>query len=224
VDGKHVITVEGELEATWQYGRRADILHLQRWATPATRILFKSACGSSRAANADFAHVRACVVLLIFSADASLAAGIVMSVYALLREASYRGALSVADVELEGVLDGNLCRWCIVKFSCSRPRLTSSRPAARDMLQSSRPSSRSSALTSQSSSVGSLRLRLQELLLTQLFLASNGDVDPTDFVVPFNFAAAGLEEDNVAKPTCCGPNGHAKEVSTDGEIFGRTPL
>lgn len=37
--------------------------------------------------------------------------GIVMSVYALLREAAYRGKLTVADVELEGVLDGNLCRW-----------------------------------------------------------------------------------------------------------------
>lgn len=36
--------------------------------------------------------------------------GIVMSVYALLREAAYRGALTVEDVELEGVLDGNLCR------------------------------------------------------------------------------------------------------------------
>lgn len=36
--------------------------------------------------------------------------GIVMSVYALLREAAYRGALTVEEVELEGVLDGNLCR------------------------------------------------------------------------------------------------------------------
>jgi xanthine dehydrogenase/oxidase len=36
--------------------------------------------------------------------------GIVMSVYALLRNAAYRGRLTVDDVELEGALDGNLCR------------------------------------------------------------------------------------------------------------------
>ncbi|KAI9024730.1 putative xanthine dehydrogenase HxA [Hyaloraphidium curvatum] len=36
--------------------------------------------------------------------------GIVMNVYALLREAAYRGALTVEDIELEGALDGNLCR------------------------------------------------------------------------------------------------------------------
>ncbi|KAL8290642.1 hypothetical protein RQP46_002900 [Phenoliferia psychrophenolica] len=36
--------------------------------------------------------------------------GIVMSIYALLRNAVYRGQLTIADVELEGVLDGNLCR------------------------------------------------------------------------------------------------------------------
>lgn len=33
-----------------------------------------------------------------------------MSIYALLRNAVYRGQLTIADVELEGVLDGNLCR------------------------------------------------------------------------------------------------------------------
>ena len=33
-----------------------------------------------------------------------------MSIYALLRNAAYRGQLTVADVELEGALDGNLCR------------------------------------------------------------------------------------------------------------------
>ncbi|KAJ6562840.1 Molybdopterin-binding domain of aldehyde dehydrogenase-domain-containing protein [Mycena vulgaris] len=36
--------------------------------------------------------------------------GIVMSLYALVRNAAYRGSLSPADVELDGVLDGNLCR------------------------------------------------------------------------------------------------------------------
>lgn len=36
--------------------------------------------------------------------------GIVMSVYALLRNAAYKGRLSVDDVELQGALDGNLCR------------------------------------------------------------------------------------------------------------------
>lgn len=36
--------------------------------------------------------------------------GIVMSVYALLRNAAYHGRLTVDDVELEGALDGNLCR------------------------------------------------------------------------------------------------------------------
>lgn len=33
-----------------------------------------------------------------------------MSIYALLRNAVYRGQLTVEDVELEGALDGNLCR------------------------------------------------------------------------------------------------------------------
>lgn len=33
-----------------------------------------------------------------------------MSLYALVRNAAYRGSLSTADVELDGVLDGNLCR------------------------------------------------------------------------------------------------------------------
>jgi xanthine dehydrogenase/oxidase len=36
--------------------------------------------------------------------------GIVMSIYALLRSAAYRSQLTVDDVELEGALDGNLCR------------------------------------------------------------------------------------------------------------------
>ncbi|KAJ7265978.1 Molybdopterin-binding domain of aldehyde dehydrogenase-domain-containing protein [Mycena haematopus] len=36
--------------------------------------------------------------------------GIIMSLYALVRNAAYRGSLSAADVELDGVLDGNLCR------------------------------------------------------------------------------------------------------------------
>ncbi|KAJ7166651.1 xanthine dehydrogenase [Mycena filopes] len=36
--------------------------------------------------------------------------GIIMSLYAMVRNAAYRGSLSTADVELDGVLDGNLCR------------------------------------------------------------------------------------------------------------------
>ncbi|KAJ6570341.1 molybdopterin binding aldehyde oxidase/xanthine dehydrogenase [Mycena sp. CBHHK59/15] len=36
--------------------------------------------------------------------------GIIMSLYALVRNAAYRGSLSTSDVELDGVLDGNLCR------------------------------------------------------------------------------------------------------------------
>ncbi|KAF7303760.1 Xanthine dehydrogenase/oxidase [Mycena indigotica] len=36
--------------------------------------------------------------------------GIIMSLYALVRNAAYRGSLSAAEVELEGALDGNLCR------------------------------------------------------------------------------------------------------------------
>ncbi|KAJ7278970.1 xanthine dehydrogenase [Mycena rebaudengoi] len=36
--------------------------------------------------------------------------GIIMSLYALVRNAAYRGSLSTAEVELDGVLDGNLCR------------------------------------------------------------------------------------------------------------------
>jgi xanthine dehydrogenase/oxidase len=37
-------------------------------------------------------------------------AGIVMSIYVLLRNAVYGGQLIVDDVELNGALDGNLCR------------------------------------------------------------------------------------------------------------------
>jgi xanthine dehydrogenase/oxidase len=33
-----------------------------------------------------------------------------MSIYSLLRNAAYRGQLTVEDVELQGALDGNLCR------------------------------------------------------------------------------------------------------------------
>ena len=40
----------------------------------------------------------------------SIQPGIVMSIYALLRNAAHRGRLTVEDVELEGALDGNLCR------------------------------------------------------------------------------------------------------------------
>ncbi|KAJ7054085.1 xanthine dehydrogenase [Mycena amicta] len=36
--------------------------------------------------------------------------GIIMSLYAIVRNAAYRGSLSAADVELDGALDGNLCR------------------------------------------------------------------------------------------------------------------
>lgn len=36
--------------------------------------------------------------------------GIIMSLYALLRNAATKGRLSIADVELQGALDGNLCR------------------------------------------------------------------------------------------------------------------
>ncbi|GAA6007894.1 hypothetical protein JCM11491_006528 [Sporobolomyces phaffii] len=36
--------------------------------------------------------------------------GIIMSVYALLRDAAYKGKLTVTDVELGGALDSNLCR------------------------------------------------------------------------------------------------------------------
>ncbi|GAA5885066.1 hypothetical protein JCM6882_007215 [Rhodosporidiobolus microsporus] len=36
--------------------------------------------------------------------------GIVMSVYTMLREAAYQRKLTVEDIELKGVLDGNLCR------------------------------------------------------------------------------------------------------------------
>lgn len=36
--------------------------------------------------------------------------GIIMSLYALLRNAASTGSLTVADIELEGALDGNLCR------------------------------------------------------------------------------------------------------------------
>lgn len=36
--------------------------------------------------------------------------GIVMSVYAMLRDAGDKGSLTFEDVEMKGVLDGNLCR------------------------------------------------------------------------------------------------------------------
>jgi len=123
-----------------------------------------------------------------------------MSVYALLRTAAYRGSLDVSDVELNGALDGNLCRctgyapiFAAVKSFIGDylgPKSSSTSPLL----------SSSSSTASSSSSSSPPRTPLDD-----------------DYVVPFNFDAAGLEAaDAKKKAACCGnPDGCADQVSTD---------
>ncbi|BGP22254.1 xanthine dehydrogenase/oxidase [Rhodotorula toruloides] len=133
--------------------------------------------------------------------------GIVMSVYAMLRNAAYKGKLSVEDVELEGALDGNLCRctgyapiFQAVKSFCGdylSPKTTNGYSHASNGT-SSPPSLASSSNSSDSSSPPAT--------------PKDGD-----FVVPFNHSAAGLEEGFETKESrCCGkPDACAKNISTD---------
>ncbi|GAA5943953.1 hypothetical protein JCM3775_004721 [Rhodotorula graminis] len=130
--------------------------------------------------------------------------GIVMSVYALLRTAAYRGSLDVSDVELNGALDGNLCR-------CTgyAPIFAAVKSFIGDYLGPKSSTSSSSPRLSSSSSTTST--------------ASSSSSSPPrtplddDYVVPFNFDAAGLEAaDTKRKAACCGnPDGCADQVSTD---------
>ncbi|GAA5928017.1 hypothetical protein JCM1841_001821 [Sporobolomyces salmonicolor] len=110
--------------------------------------------------------------------------GIVCSVYAMLREAAYAGKLSIEDVELEGALDGNLCR-------CTgyAPIFQAVKSFVGDYLAPK----------------------------TNGVNGSTATPDDSDFIVPFNFAASGLEKDRELDGSrCCErPDGHAEEVSTD---------
>ncbi|SCZ92606.1 BZ3500_MvSof-1268-A1-R1_Chr5-2g08024 [Microbotryum saponariae] len=112
--------------------------------------------------------------------------GIVMSVYALLREAAYRGQLTVEDVELEGVLDGNLCR-------CTgyAPILVAVKSFVGDYLTKVNGNGAE---------------------------ASSGAKVDDSLVVPFNFDASGLDNEDATKKAkagaCCGSNG-CSEASTD---------
>ncbi|GAA6053650.1 hypothetical protein JCM3770_001680 [Rhodotorula araucariae] len=131
--------------------------------------------------------------------------GIIMSVYAMLRNAAYKGRLSVEDVELHGALDGNLCR-------CTgyAPIFAAVKSFVGDYLapKNSHTKGHSSGgspppLSSSASSASSTPPR-----------TPSGD----DFVVPFNFNAAGLSAEETKKEAgCCGnPDScAAAKISTD---------
>ncbi|GJN88067.1 hypothetical protein Rhopal_001023-T1 [Rhodotorula paludigena] len=121
--------------------------------------------------------------------------GIVMSVYALLRNAAYKGRLSVDDVELQGALDGNLCR-------CTgyAPIFKAVKSFVGEYLapkSSGTPSLSSSSSTASSS-------------------PPSTPTDP-DFSIPFNFEAAGLAQEVAQKAAkCCASSEKCAEaVSTD---------
>ncbi|GAA5990705.1 hypothetical protein JCM10908_003197 [Rhodotorula pacifica] len=132
--------------------------------------------------------------------------GIVMSIYALLRNAAYKGQLTVEDVELEGALDGNLCRctgyapiFMAVKSFCG-DYLAPKSPSSNGSNGASTPALSSGSSSSSATSPPS---------------TPNGSDD--EYIVPFNYDAAGLDKaDNQCKSACCGkPDGSAEMVSTD---------
>lgn len=142
-----------------------------------------------------------------------------MSIYALLRNAAYEGRLTVEDVELEGALDGNLCRctgyapiFLAVKSFCGdylAPRdrrqgtLGSAAKGSAGISTPALSSGSSSASASSSSSP-----------------PSTPDESASDYVVPFNYKETGLDRaENPCKSACCSqPDGSAEQVSTDGEL------
>lgn len=142
-----------------------------------------------------------------------------MSIYALLRNAAYKGQLTVEDVELEGALDGNLCRctgyapiFMAVKSFCG------------DYLAPAKALNGSSSLNGAPS--GTRNGTATPALSSGSSSSSSSTPPPTtpngsegDFVVPFNYDAAGLDKaDTNCKSACCGKaDGSAEMVSTDGE-------
>ncbi|GAA5829050.1 hypothetical protein JCM11251_004108 [Rhodosporidiobolus azoricus] len=101
--------------------------------------------------------------------------GIVMSVYTMLREAAYQGKLTVEDVELKGVLDGNLCR-------CT--------------------------------GYAPIFQAVKSFVGDYLAPKDGAKPDADELVVPFNHAAAGLEEES-APSACCGRSDGCAKISTD---------
>lgn len=136
--------------------------------------------------------------------------GIVMSIYALLRNAAYKGQLTVEDVELEGALDGNLCRctgyapiFMAVKSFCGDYLAPSK--ALNGPLNGTTNGTATPALSSGSSSSSSTSPPTTPI------------GSESDSVVPFNYGAAGLDKaDTTCKSACCGKaDGSAEMVSTD---------
>ncbi|BGP37400.1 hypothetical protein JCM10450v2_001310 [Rhodotorula kratochvilovae] len=126
--------------------------------------------------------------------------GIIMSVYAMLRNAAYKGKLSIDDVELNGALDGNLCR-------CTgyAPIFQAVKSFVGDYLAPKNDDSRSASPPSLSSSSSTASS------------SPPGTPGGADFVVPFNFDAAGLSADETKKEAgCCGNASNcASAISTD---------
>lgn len=94
VDGKHVLTVEA-------LGDEYNPHPLQERMAKLSGSQVRTAIPLSFFSQADTMPVKQC---------GFCTPGIVMSVYALLRDAAYKGKLEVSDVELGGSLDSNLCR------------------------------------------------------------------------------------------------------------------
>ena len=169
--------------------------------------------------------------------------GIVMSIYALLRNAAYKGQLTVEDVELEGALDGNLCRctgyapiFMAVKSFCGDylapakalngssssngttdvPKALSGTAAPNGATNGTTNGTATPALSSGSSSSSSS---------SSTSPPSTPNGSEGDFVVPFNYDAAGLDKaDTTCKSACCGKaDGSAEMVSTDGQLFPPCP-
>lgn len=141
-----------------------------------------------------------------------------MSIYALLRNAAYKGQLTVEDVELEGALDGNLCRctgyapiFMAVKSFCGDYLAPSK--ALNGPLNGTTNGTATPALSSGSSSSSSTSPPTTPI------------GSESDSVVPFNYGAAGLDKaDTTCKSACCGKaDGSAEMVSTDGESLSSFP-
>lgn len=145
--------------------------------------------------------------------------GIVMSIYALLRNAAYKGKLTVEDVELEGALDGNLCRctgyapiFMAVKTFCGDYL------APKSLNGGSALPNGANNVTSNGTSTPALSSGSSSSSATSPPGTPNGSEG--DFVVPFNYEAAGLDKaENTCKSACCGkPDGSADLISTDGKF------
>lgn len=121
--------------------------------------------------------------------------GIVMSIYAILRNAMYRGELTVADVELEGALDGNLCRCTGYKTI-----LDAAKTFVGQYLSGE----------SRNSFIRHIRYSLLSTLVNK-----NSD----EFIVPINFAAANMDDGEVATSGYCLKSLPLDEISADRKIL-----